>query len=123
MTPEEAEKVCKEKNTKSAIGKIIQTGYNDLGLIRFFTCGPDEVRGWTIRDGATAPAAGGVIHTDFMEKFIRADVYHFEDIFELGSENNVKAAGKLRTEGKNYVVKDGDIIFFKHGAGSGSKKK
>lgn len=123
MGPAEAEKICKEKNTKSAIGRIIQTGYNDLGLIRFFTCGPDEVRGWTVREGATAPAAGGVIHTDFMEKFIRADVYHFDDIKELGSENNVKAAGKLRTEGKNYVVKDGDIIFFKHGAGSGSKKK
>ncbi|KAH0792684.1 obg-like ATPase 1 [Histomonas meleagridis] len=123
MEPDAAAEYCKQKGTKSAMDRIIQTGYNELGLIRFFTCGPDEVRGWTVRDGATAPVAGGVIHTDFMDKFIRAQVYNYTDLVEAGSEANVKAHGKMRTEGKNYVVKDGDIILFLHGAGSGSKKK
>ena len=121
MGAEQAEAFLKEKNTKSALTRIIQTGYHDLGLINFFTCGPDEVRGWTVRDGATAPIAGGVIHSDFLDYFIRAQVYHYKDLHELGSENAVKAAGKMRTEGKNYVVQDGDIIFFMHG--SGGKKK
>lgn len=121
MGPEKAEAVLKEKGTKSAIPRVIQTGFHDLGLINFFTCGPDEVRGWTVRDGATAPVAGGVIHSDFFDYFIKAEVYHYDDLHELGSENAVKAAGKMRTEGKNYVVQDGDIIFFKHG--SGGKKK
>jgi ribosome-binding ATPase YchF (GTP1/OBG family) len=76
-----------------------------------------------VRDGATAPVAGGVIHTDFMEKFIRAQVYSYTDLVEQGNEVNVKAAGKYRTEGKNYVVKDGDIILFMHGAGSGGAQK
>jgi obg-like ATPase 1 len=123
LPPEEAEKVIAKTGAKSALPKIIRNGFHDLGLINFFTCGPDEVRGWTVRDGATAPIAGGVIHTDFQEKFIRADVYSYEDLKEYGTEPAVKAAGKLRTEGKNYVVKDGDIMFFKHGAGSGSSKK
>ena len=123
MGPEAAKSFCEEHQMHSMIPKIIQTGYNDLGLIRFFTCGPDEVRGWTVRDGATAPIAGGVIHTDFMEKFIRANVYSYDDLVECGSENAVKAAGKWRTEGKNYIVKDGDIMLFLHGAGSGGSKK
>lgn len=123
MAPPEAEAFCAERKTKSMIPKVIQMGYHDLGLINFFTCGPDEVRGWTVRDGATAPVAGGVIHTDFMEKFIRAQVYSYTDLVEHGSEPNVKAAGKFRMEGKNYVVKDGDIILFFHGAGAGSAKK
>ncbi|KAK8842622.1 hypothetical protein M9Y10_025481 [Tritrichomonas musculus] len=121
MGPEAAENVLKEKGAKSAIPRIIQTGFHDLGLINFFTCGPDEVRGWTVRDGATAPIAGGVIHSDFLDYFIKAQVYHYSDLHELGSENAVKAAGKMRTEGKNYVVQDGDIILFLHG--SGGKKK
>jgi obg-like ATPase 1 len=123
LEPAQVEPFLAEKGIKSSIPKIIQTGYHDLGLINFFTCGPDEVRGWTVRDGATAPVAGGVIHTDFMEKFIRAQVYTYADIVEHGSEPNVKAAGKVRTEGKNYVVKDGDIILFMHGAGSGGAQK
>lgn len=123
MSKEDADAYCAQRKCHSMIPKIIQTGYHDLGLINFFTCGPDEVRGWTIRDGATAPIAGGVIHSDFMEKFIRAQVYNYADIHELGSESAVKAAGKYRTEGKNYICKDGDIILFMHGAGGGSKKK
>jgi obg-like ATPase 1 len=120
---EQAEAICTEKGAKSMMAKIIQTGYHDLGLINFFTCGPDEVRGWTVRDGATAPVAGGVIHTDFMDKFIRAQVYSYADLVEHGSEAAAKAAGKYRTEGKGYLVKDGDIMLFMHGAGAGSKKK
>ncbi|OHT01109.1 GTP-binding protein YchF containing protein [Tritrichomonas foetus] len=122
MGPELAEKTLKEKNTKSSIGRIITTGYHDLGLINFFTCGADEVRGWTVRDGATAPIAGGVIHSDFLDYFIKAQVYHYHDLHELGSETAVKSAGKMRIEGKNYVVQDGDIIFFQHGSGGGKKK-
>ena len=121
MGPEAAANVLKEKGIKSAIPRIIQTGFHDLGLINFFTCGPDEVRGWTVRDGATAPIAGGVIHSDFLDYFIKAQVYHYSDLHELGSESAVKAAGKMRTEGKNYVVQDGDIILFLHG--SAGKKK
>jgi obg-like ATPase 1 len=118
-----ADALCTQKGAKSMIPKIITTGYHDLGLINFFTCGPDEVRGWTVRDGATAPVAGGVIHTDFMDKFIRAQVYAYADLVENGSEAAVKAAGKMRTEGKAYLVKDGDIMLFMHGAGAGSSKK
>jgi obg-like ATPase 1 len=123
LPPEEAEKEIEKTKAPSQLPKIIVRGFHDLGLINFFTCGPDEVRGWTVRSGATAPIAGGVIHTDFQEKFIRAMVYHYDDLKEHGTEAAVKAAGKLRTEGKNYVVKDGDIILFMHGAGSGSSKK
>ena len=113
-----------ENKTHSMIPRIIQNGFHDLGLINFFTCGPDEVRGWTVRNGATAPIAGGVIHSDFQNMFIKAMVYHFEDLKQYGNENAVKAAGKYRTEGKNYVVQDGDIMFFMHGnSSSGSKKK
>lgn len=107
----------------SMIPRIIRNGFHDLGLINFFTCGPDEVRSWTVRDGATAPIAGGVIHTDFCEKFIRANVYSYDDIHEHRTEAAVKAAGRLRTEGKNYIVKDGDVMFFLHGAGSGGGNK
>lgn len=98
---------------KSALPRIIKQGYHSLGLIHFFTCGKDEVRAWTIRNGRQAPQAAGVIHTDFEKGFIMAEVYHFSSIKQLGSESEVKANGKKRDEGKNYVVKDGDIMFFK----------
>lgn len=123
MGPEAAKARLEELKTHSMLPRIIRNGFHFLGLINFFTCGPDEVRGWTVRDGATAPIAGGVIHSDFQEKFIRADVYHYDDLKELGSEAEIRAKGKLRTEGKSYVVKDGDIMFFKHGAGGGGAKK
>lgn len=122
MTPAEQEAFCAENKTHSMIPKIIVNGFHDLGLINFFTCGADEVRGWTVRNGATAPIAGGVIHSDFQNLFIKCMVYHFDELKELGSENAVKAAGKYRTEGKNYVVKDGDILFFQHGNSTASKK-
>jgi len=111
-----------EKKTKSMIPKIITTGYHTLDLIHFFTCGPQEVRAWTVKRGSVAPQAAGVIHTDFMKHFICAETMSFEHFKQFGSEAEVKKAGKYRTEGKAYVVQDGDIFFFKHNAGGAGKK-
>jgi obg-like ATPase 1 len=110
-----------ELKTKSNIPKIIQTGFQTLNLINFFTCGPDEVRAWPVQVGTKAPQAAGTIHTDFEKKFIKAEVMKYAELKELGSEPAVKAAGKYRTEGKSYVVEDADILLIKHGAG-GKKK-
>jgi len=106
---------------KSALPKILTVGYRALQLINFFTCGEDEVRAWTITKGTKAPQAAGTIHTDFEKGFISAEVFTYDDLKELGTESLVRSSGKLRREGKNYVVKDGDIIYFK--AGSVKKKK
>lgn len=97
---------------KSAVPRILRTGYHALQLIHFFTVGKDEVRGWTIRQGKLAPQAAGVIHTDFEKGFISAEVQAYEDLKELGDEEAVKKAGKLKKQGKKYEVQDGDIIFF-----------
>jgi len=111
---EDQYKIYSEENKViSGIPKIIKTGYHALELIHFFTCGTDEVKCWTIRKGTKAPGAAGVIHTDFEKGFICAEVMKYEDFKEYKSEGAVKAAGKLKQEGKNYVVVDGDIIFFK----------
>ncbi|XP_055301304.1 obg-like ATPase 1 [Sitodiplosis mosellana] len=109
----------------SVLDKIIVTGYKTLQLEYFFTAGPDEVRAWTIQKGTKAPQAAGRIHTDFEKGFIMAEVMHFADFKEEGSESGAKAAGKYRQQGRNYVVEDGDIIFFKFNAGAGltGKKK
>lgn len=115
MSAEDREAYCKEKNAESALGKIITAGYHCLDLLHFFTAGEDEVKCWTIRRGTTAPNAAGVIHTDFKKNFISAEVMKFEDLKELGTENKVKAEGKVRTEGKLYEVLDGDICHFKIG--------
>jgi len=98
---------------ESGLNSLIRTGYRMLGLRTFFTAGADEDRAWTFHEGDTAPKAAGVIHTDFEKGFIKAEVYHCDDLFELGSEQQVKAAGRLRIEGKEYVVKDGDIVHFR----------
>ena len=111
-----------EKKVPSQLPKIITTGYHALDLIHYFTAGEDEVRAWTVKRGTLAPAAAGVIHTDFQKAFIAAEVYSFDDFKEAGSETAVKAAGKMRTKGKEYVTQDGDVMFFKHNAG-GAKKK
>ncbi|RQX70000.1 putative GTP-binding protein [Toxoplasma gondii CAST] len=108
--------------SRSQLDKIVTTGYHALHLIHFFTCGEDEVKCWTIRQGTKAPQAAGVIHTDFERGFICAEVYKYEDLVAAGSENAVKAAGKYLQKGKDYVVEDGDIIFFKFNVTSSGKK-
>ncbi len=98
---------------ESGLSSLIHAAYRLLGLRTFFTAGADECRAWTIRSGDKAPAAAGVIHTDFERGFIKAEVYHYDDLMALGSEAAVKAAGKLRQEGREYIVEDGDVMFFK----------
>lgn len=95
------------------LDRLIRAAYSLLGLETFFTAGEKEVRAWTIRKGTKAPQAAGVIHTDFERGFIRAETYNCKDLFELGTEAAVREAGKYRSEGKEYVVKDGDIMLFR----------
>merc|ERR1712156_502734 len=125
MDPEEFQKYCDEVKCQSVLPKIIKSGYSLLQLEYFFTAGKDEVKAWTIQKGTKAPGAAGKIHTDFEKGFIMAEVMKFDDFKENGSEAATKAAGKYRQEGKQYVVHDGDIIFFKFNAGAGltGKKK
>mmetsp|Transcript_7060 Transcript_7060/g.19524 ORF Transcript_7060/g.19524 Transcript_7060/m.19524 type:complete len:274 (-) Transcript_7060:143-964(-) len=120
---EAAAKHCEEVKARTIFPKVIKTGYRILQLINFFTVGEDEVRAWTIRRGTLAPKAAGTIHTDFEKAFISADVYAYDVLKELESTSAVKAAGKVRMEGKAYEVQDGDIILFKHNAGGAGKKK
>ena len=120
---EERQKIITETGSDSALGKIITAGYHSLDLIHYFTGGDDEVKCWTIRRGLKAPGAAGVIHTDFERGFISADVTKYDDLVQLGSENEVKKAGLIRTEGKNYEVQDGDIIYFKFNVSDPKKKK
>jgi GTP-binding protein YchF len=95
-----------------ALDQIVREAYRVLGLQSYFTAGEEEVRAWTIPVGATGPQAAGVIHSDFERGFIRVEVYSLEDLETLQSEKEIRAAGKLRVEGKNYVVQDGDICHF-----------
>lgn len=98
---------------KSGMESLIQTGYKMLGLCTYFTAGEPEVRAWTFRKGARAPQAAGIIHTDFERGFIKAEAYHCDDLFALGSEQKIRESGKLRMEGKDYVVQDGDVLHFR----------
>nr|XP_009932339.1 PREDICTED: obg-like ATPase 1 [Opisthocomus hoazin] len=123
MSAEEKQKYLEENMKESALAKIIKAGYAALQLEYFFTAGPDEVRAWTIRKGTKAPQAAGKIHTDFEKGFIMAEVMKYEDFKEGGSEAAVKAAGKYRQQGRNYIVEDGDIIFFKFNTPQQPKKK
>ncbi|XP_017768851.1 PREDICTED: obg-like ATPase 1 [Nicrophorus vespilloides] len=126
MEEDERKKYLEETKTTSALDKIIVQGYKALQLEYFFTAGHDEVKAWIIQKGTKAPQAAGRIHTDFEKGFIMAEVMKFIDFKEEGSETAAKAAGKYRQQGRNYVVEDGDIIFFKFNAGAGlkdSKKK
>ena len=95
------------------LGKITTAGYQSLDLIRYFTCGEKEVRAWTIAQGTKAPQAAGIIHSDFEKNFICGDIMTYEDLKEFGTESQVKAHGKLRQQGKPYVMKDGDICTWK----------
>ena len=99
--------------TEPGLNRLIHSAYRLLDLITYFTAGEDECRAWTIRRGTKAPGAAGVIHSDFERGFIKADCYACEDLFTLGTEQAVKEKGLLRSEGKEYVVKDGDVLFFK----------
>ncbi|MCW8796082.1 MAG: redox-regulated ATPase YchF [Chlorobium sp.] len=97
----------------SGLDRIIQTAYDLLGLHTYFTAGEKEVRAWTIRKGAAAPEAAAAIHTDFEKGFIRAEVIAYTDMITYGSEQKAKEAGKMRSEGKEYIVRDGDVIVFR----------
>lgn len=98
--------------TESGLDKLIRVGYDLLGLQTYFTAGVKEVRAWTVAKGATAPQAAGVIHTDFEKGFIRAEVVAYDDFITYNGEQGAKEAGKLKLEGKGYVVKDGDVMHF-----------
>ena len=111
---EDRETFLKEAGlTESGLEAMAHTGYRALSLITFFTAGEPEVRAWTVHKGCLAPQAAGVIHSDFEKGFIKAETYHYEDLFRLGSEHKIKEAGLLRMEGKGYVVQDGDVMLFK----------
>lgn len=99
--------------TETGLSKVIRAGHKLLDLITFFTAGPKEARSWTVRKGAKAPKAAGVIHTDFEKGFIRAETISYADYAALGGEQGAKDAGKMRLEGKAYVVQDGDVIHFR----------
>ncbi len=96
-----------------ALEELIKAAYETLGLQSFLTAGKKECRAWTIKKGSTAPEAAGTIHTDFQRGFIAANICSYDNLKELGSEQAVKAAGKLRTEGKTYIMQDGDVVEFK----------
>ncbi|MBR0372859.1 YchF family ATPase [Candidatus Saccharibacteria bacterium] len=114
MNREERKEFLESYGVKDdALGELIKAAYDTLGLQSFLTAGKKECRAWTIKKGATAPEAAGTIHTDFERGFIAASVCNYEDLKALGSEKAVKEAGKLRTEGKTYIMKDGDVVEFK----------
>jgi hypothetical protein len=97
----------------SGLDRVIRAGYGLLGLVTYFTVGPKEARAWTITQGTKAPAAAGVIHGDFERGFIAAECTAYDDFVALGGEQGAKEAGKTRVEGKEYVVKDGDVLLFR----------
>lgn len=99
--------------TEPGLNRLIRAGYGLLGLQTYFTAGVQEVRAWTVKTGSTAPQAAGVIHTDFEKGFIRAETIAFDDYVRLGGENKAKEAGKMRLEGKDYVLHDGDVMHFR----------
>ena len=95
------------------LDRLIRAGYALLDLVTFFTAGPKEARAWTVKRGARAPQAAGVIHTDFERGFIRAETIAYPDYVQYGGETGAKDAGKMRLEGKEYVVADGDVMHFR----------
>src|SRR5262249_40849810 len=99
--------------TEAGLDRVIRAGYKLLGLETYFTAGEQEVRAWTVRKGATAPQAAGVIHTDFEKGFIRAEVVAYKDFIAYKGEAGGKEAGKWRLEGKEYIVNEGDVMHFR----------
>ena len=98
---------------ETGLSRIIRAGYELLDLITFFTAGPKEARAWTVEKGSKAPQAAGVIHTDFERGFIRAETIAYDDFIACGGETGARDAGKLRSEGKDYATKDGDVMLFR----------
>ena len=120
---EEAHEMLAEMGiTESGLDQLARVGFDTLGLQTYLTAGPKETRAWTITKGATAPEAAGVIHTDFQKGFIKAEIVSFDDLMAAGSMLKAKEAGKVRIEGKDYVMVDGDVVEFRFGATSTSKK-
>ncbi len=114
LNPEEAKEYLKElKLNASGLDKLIKKSYEILDLITFLTTGPKESRAWTIKKGTKAPQAAGVIHTDFEAHFIRAEVINWQDLLKAGSEAKAKESGLIRIEGKDYVMQDGDTVYFR----------
>jgi len=114
LPPEEKTEFLNEYRLKEAgLGKVIRASFDLLGLHTYFTGGPKEVRAWTIKKGLTAPEAAGVIHSDFQRGFIKAEVYKYNDLDQFGSEKSVRDRGLAKMEGKNYIVNDGDCIYFR----------
>ena len=114
MQDDEKELFLSELGLESAgLDRLIQASYRLLGLISFLTAGPPEVRAWTITQGTKAPQAAGKIHTDFERGFIRAEVIAFDDLMESGSMTAAKEKGLVRSEGKEYIMKDGDVVLFR----------
>lgn len=114
LSPDDAASMLKELGiTSSGLDRLIHAAYQALGLQTYFTAGVKEVRAWTVRVGAGAPEAAGVIHTDFEKGFIRAETISYNDFVQAGSEQKAKEAGKMRTEGKEYIVQDGDVMHFR----------
>ena len=114
LEPEEKKVFLSELGIEEpAMEKLIKTSYNSLGLGTFFTAGKKEVRSWVLKKGSLAPEAAGVIHSDFQKGFIKAEVISFEDYISLRGEQGARQAGKLRSEGSEYEVKEGDVILFR----------
>ncbi|HJE51725.1 MAG TPA: redox-regulated ATPase YchF [Tessaracoccus flavescens] len=123
MEEDEAREFLAEMGVEEpGLDVLARVGYDTLGLQSYLTAGPKEARGWTIPKGATAPEAAGVIHTDFQKGFIKAQIVSFDDLVAAGSENGARAAGKMRLEGKDYVMQDGDVVEFRSGLTSGGRK-
>lgn len=118
LSPQEAQELLESVGQhESGLALLAHTGFATLGLQTFLTAGPKEARAWTIRRGAKAPEAAGVIHTDFEKQFIKAEVISFQALIDAGSLANARAHGTVRLEGKDYVMADGDVVEFRHGAG------
>ncbi|ASN54027.1 redox-regulated ATPase YchF [Sinomonas sp. R1AF57] len=124
LSEEEAREMLEMNGQEeSGLDQLARVGFHTLGLQTYLTAGPKETRAWTIHRGDTAPQAAGVIHTDFQRGFIKAEVVHFEDLVEAGSMAEAKSRGKVRIEGKDYVMADGDVVEFRHNTTSGGKAK
>jgi len=115
LAEEEKTEFRREYGTQdSGVDALIRACYHRLGLMSYFTTGEKETRAWTVKQGSTGPEAGAAIHTDFQTKYIRAQVVSYNDLITAGSRAAAKDAGKVRTEGKEYIVQDGDVIEFMH---------